>query len=68
MILCGNNVTVPYEFRKNGITYLTKLSNYVEFLSTKNVALIKIDVEGCEGKAIENGIELISKYYIPFIF
>ena len=32
------------------------------------MALIKIDIEGCEGKAIEGGIELITKYHIPFIF
>ena len=47
---------------------MTKLSNYIEFLTTRNLALIKIDVEGSEGKAIESGIELFSKYYIPFIF
>ena len=46
---------------------MTKLSNYIEFLSTKNLALIKIDVEGSERKAIESGIELFSKYHIPFI-
>ena len=57
-----------YEFIKSGEAYLTKLSNYVEFLSTKNVALIKIDIEGTEGKAIESGIELISNYHVPFIF
>ena len=42
--------------------------NYIEFLSTRNLALIKIDIEGSEGKAIESGIELFSKYHIPFIF
>ena len=47
---------------------MTKLSNYIEFLSTKNLALIKIDIEGSEGKAIESGIELFSNYHIPFIF
>lgn len=47
---------------------LTRLSNYVEFLTSKNVALIKLDVEGSEGKAIEGGIDLIVKYHVPFIF
>ena len=37
-------------------------------MSKKNLALIKIDVEGSEEKAIKSGIELISKYHIPFIF
>ena len=26
-----------------------------------------MDIEGSEGKAIESGIELITKYHIPFI-
>jgi len=56
------------EYIKSGEAYLTKLSNYVEFLSTKNLALIKIDIEGSEGKAIESGIELISNYHVRFIF
>ena len=47
---------------------MTKLSNYIDFLSTKNLALIKIDIEGSEEKAIEGGIELISNYHVPFIF
>jgi hypothetical protein len=37
-------------------------------LTSKNVALIKLDVEGSEGKAIEGGIDLIVKYHVPFIF
>jgi FkbM family methyltransferase len=67
-VFCDNNSTIPKHIIKSGKTYLTKLSNYIEFLSTKNLALIKIDVEGSEGKAIESGIELFSKYHIPFIF
>ena len=47
---------------------MTKLSNYISYLSDKNLALIKIDVEGSEGKAFEGGIELITKYHVPFIF
>lgn len=79
MIQCDNNSTNTsqglqsifvdsYEYIKSGEAYLTKLSNYAEFLSTKNLALIKIDIEGSEGKAIESGIELISNYHVPFIF
>jgi len=68
MILCDNNTNINDEYIKTGETYLTKLSNYIEFLSTKNLVLIKMDIEGSEGKAIESGIELISKYHVPFIF
>ena len=47
---------------------LTKLNNYIEFLKDKYLALIKLDIEGSEGKAIRGGIDLIIKYHIPFIF
>lgn len=47
---------------------ITKLSNYINFLSKKNLGLIKIDIEGAEGKAIISGIELITKYHVPFLF
>ena len=57
-----------YEFIKSRQVYLTKLSNYVEFLSTKNLVLFKIDIEGSEKKAIKSGIELISNYHILLNF
>lgn len=47
---------------------ITKLSNYINFLSKKNLGLIKIDIEGAEDKAIISGIELITKYHVPFLF
>ena len=37
------------------------------FLSEKNIALIKIDVEGNEFQVIEGGKELITKYHVPFV-
>ena len=46
---------------------LTKLNNYLNFFKNKNLALIKIDIEGSEGKAVEGGIDFISKYHVPFI-
>ena len=67
-VFCDKNRTIPNHLIKSGETHLTKLSNYIDFLSKKNLALIKIDVEGSEGKVIESGIELFSKYHIPFIF
>ena len=69
VILCGENANIPNknEFLTEEVTF-TKFSNYIPFLSNKNLALIKIDIEGSEGKAINSGIELITKYHIPFIF
>ena len=52
----------------NGEIILTKLSNYIPFLESRNLAMIKIDIEGSEGKALKSGIELITKYHVPFIF
>ena len=47
---------------------VTKLENYVQFLTQNNLGLIKIDIEGAEEKALESGFTLISKYRVPFIF
>ena len=51
----------------NGEIILTKLSNYIPFFMKKNLALIKMDIEGSEGKAFESGIELLTEYHVPFI-
>ena len=68
MSICDQNNTMPKNIINTGEIILTKLSNYIPYLSEKNLALIKIDVEGSEGKVIESGIELITKYHVPFIF
>ena len=47
---------------------LKRLSNIIPYLSDKYVGLIKLDVEGSEEIAIKSGIELITKYHVPFIF
>ena len=57
-----------YNFQKTFEIRLTKLSNFIPFLSDKNLALIKLDIEGGEGKVIEDAIVLINKYHIPFVF
>ena len=69
MIICDNNTNTNLlkNLIKNGEMELTKLSNYIPFIK-KKLVLIKIDVEGSEGKVFEGGIELITKYHIPFIF
>ena len=69
MTLCNNkNEKISKRFKKISTVYMTKLSNFIPFLSDKNIALIKMDVEGSEGIIIESGIELITKYHVPFIF
>ena len=70
MVICDTNIRRPsFLFSKRtGEIFLTRLSNYIPFLIGKNLALIKINIEGSEGKALESGIELITKYHIPFIF
>ena len=68
IIFCESNETIPQNYKKNGKTYLTVLDKYISFLSKNNLALIKIDIEGNEGKAFEGGIKLLTKYNVPFIF
>ena len=68
MPICDNNKYNVAGFIKHSKVELTKLSNFIPFLSNKNLALIKIDIEGSEGIVIENGIDLIKKYHVPFIF
>ena len=41
-VFCDKNSTIPSHIIKTGKAYLTKLSNYIEFLSTKNLALLKL--------------------------
>ena len=68
IILCGDNnkISNTKESLYETIEF-TKLSYFVPYLSKKNLAFIKIDVEGSEGKVINSGIELITKYHIPFL-
>ena len=46
---------------------LTKLSRYYKYLSNKNLAFIKLDVEGSEANVFKGGKKLITKYHVPFI-
>ena len=67
-IKCEQNQNLSESYKKEGEIILTKLSNYLSFFSNRNLLLIKMDIEGAERKAIDGGIELITKYHIPFIF
>ena len=72
ILLCDENsnkiTTSGFQFNKTFEVSLTKLSNFFPYLSNKNLALIKLDIEGGEVKAIEDGIEFINKMHVPFIF
>ena len=68
MVICHQRNDIPIYLKKTKTQIiLTKLSNFIPFLSDKNVTFIKIDIEGAEEAAIISGIELISKYHVPFI-
>ena len=71
-VLCDENEKITkagnLNLQKEFEIKLTKLSNFLPYLSNKNIALIKLDIEGGEGIVIEDAIELINKYHVPFIF
>ena len=69
MLLCDKikNDEVRNNFYKLCNVTLTQLNNFYPYLSDKNIALIKIDIEGSEGNALEGGIDLIKKIKVPYI-
>ena len=69
MVMCDEikNAGIKKKHIKKGEVSLTQLNNFIPYLYDKNVAVIKIDIEGSEGKAIMGGIELINKYHVPYI-
>ena len=67
-VYCEVKQNLPSNLIKSGESTLTRLSNYLNFLSNQNLALVKISVEGLEEKVIQGGIELISKYHVPYIY
>ena len=67
-VYCEVKQNLPSNLIKSGESTLTRLSNYLNFLSNQNLALVKISVEGLEEKVIQGGIELITKYHVPYIY
>ena len=72
MVICDNkdilkNKIIKNKFIKESEVKITTLKTFIPFLSDKNIALIKLDVEGHELQVLEGGAELITKYHIPFI-
>ena len=72
VVLCDKNYEKigldDLTFKKTFEVNIIKLSNFMPYLSNKNIGLIKLDIEGSEAKVVEDAIELISKYHVPFVF
>ena len=72
ILLCNENkneVEVGgYIFNKSFSIDLMRLSTIIPYFANKNLALIKMDIEGGEGKAIEDALVLINKMHVPYIF
>ena len=47
---------------------IIKLSDFIPYLVSKNLALIKLDIEGSEALVMQEASELITKYHIPYIY
>lgn len=67
-VYCEVKQNLPSNLIKSGESTLTRLSNYLNFLTNQNLALVKISVEGLEEKVIQGGIELITNYHVPYIY
>ena len=72
MIKCEkNNTIINKKFQKVfyevGKVEITTLRYFFPFFKNKNIALMKIDVEGYELKVLKGGLELITVVHVPFI-
>ena len=72
MVICDNkeilnNTRLGKTFVKESEVQITTLNSFIPYLSNKNIALMKLDVEGNELKILKGGSELITKYHIPFV-
>ena len=72
MLKCDDN---RESFRNAGFLWkktfevpIVKLSSFIPYLVKKNLALIKIDIEGSEALVMKDAIEFITKYHIPYIY
>ena len=54
-------------FFKDSNVEVTTLDTFMPFLSNKNIAVMKIDVEGHELEVLKGGKDLITKYHVPFV-
>ena len=54
-------------FFKDSEVEVTTLDSFMPYLSNKNIAVMKIDVEGHELEVLQGGKELITKYHVPLV-
>ena len=57
-----------FHWKKSFEVLITKLSRFIPYLANKNVAVIKLDIEGSEALVMQDAIELITKYHIPYMY
>ena len=66
MVLCDNknikDKTLSGLFKKDSEVEITTLNTFFPYLLNKNIALMKIDIEGYEFEALLGGKELLTKY------
>ena len=57
-----------FHWKKSFEVPIIKLSDFIPYFSNKNLALIKLDIEGSEALVMQDAIEFITKYHIPYIY
>ena len=57
-----------FHWKKTFEVPIIKLSDFIPYLGMKNLALIKLDIEGSEALVMQDAIEFITKYHIPYIY
>ena len=57
-----------FHWKKTFEVPIVKLSDFIPYLSNKKIALIKLDIEGSEALVMQDAIEFITKYHIPYIY
>ena len=57
-----------FHWKKSFEVPIIKLSDFIPYFVNKNLALIKLDIEGSEALVMQDAIEFISKYHIPYIY
>ena len=73
IVICEENKMRLYNgglgmmFFKDSNVEVTTLDTFMPFLSNKNIAVMKIDVEGHELEVLKGGKDLITKYHVPFV-
>ena len=72
MIKCDDNRET---FKNDGFIWnktfevqIIKLSSLIPYFAKKKLALIKIDIEGSEALVMQDAIDFIKKYHIPYIY